>query len=77
MQDYKKKYKQGYQNKWKINEEKYTYRYLQSYGRPLDMVTTFIYLGWVLTKSDNNWLVVVANIQKARNKWTRLSMILG
>ena len=40
--------------------------YFQAYGRPLETVTEFKYLGWVLTASDENWPVVVTNIRKAQ-----------
>ena len=38
----------------------------QAYGRPLDLVPEFKYLGRMLTASDNNWTVVVVNLRKAR-----------
>ena len=40
----------------------------QAYGRPLGMVTSFKYLGRVLSALDGEWPVVVANIWKARSR---------
>ena len=34
----------------------------QAYGRPLEMVTAFKYVGRVLTTSNDNWPTVVVNI---------------
>ena len=44
----------------------------EAYGRPLEMVTTFKYLGRILTASDAGWMAVVANLQKAPKRWARL-----
>ena len=52
-------------------------RAFQSYGRPLDMVSYFKYLGHILTDLDDNWLSVVGNLWKARNIWPRLLIIMG
>ena len=41
------------------------------------MVMEFKYLGRVLTKSGDDWLEVVGNIQKARSICSRFSRILG
>ena len=38
----------------------------KAYGRTLDMVTSFKYIGRVLTASDDNWTAVVANIWRHR-----------
>ena len=48
-------------------------RAFEAYGEPLENVTTFQYLGQVLTAGDNEWLAVVGNLGKARNIWVRLS----
>ena len=53
------------------------YIYLQSYGRPLEMVISFTYLGRVLTTSENDLMAVVANLLMSRCKWVQLSRILG
>ena len=49
----------------------------QAYSSSMVMVTKFKYLGCVLTASDNNWMVVVANIWKAWRKLARFLMIFG
>ena len=40
-------------------------RDLEAYGEPLENVTTFSYLGQVLTAGDDDWLAVVGNPGKA------------
>ena len=49
----------------------------EAYGRPLEKVMAFKYLGRILMASDNNWLEVVANLQCARKHWGWLYWILG
>ena len=39
-------------------------------------MTTFKYLGRVMTAGDDDWPAVVGNLQKARKSWGRLSRIL-
>ena len=48
----------------------------QAYSRPLTLVTSFKYLGQVLTASDNDWTGVVDNLRKAQFNWDRMSRIL-
>ena len=48
-------------------------RAFEAYGEPLENVTAFRYLGWVLTAGDDDWLAVVGNLWKARKSWGRLS----
>ena len=48
----------------------------QAYGRPLEAVLRFKYLGRVLTASDDNWLAVFGNPRKARRRWTWMLRIL-
>ena len=43
-----------------------TERCLQAYVRPLEMVTSFKYLGQVLAASDDDWTEVVGNLRKSR-----------
>ena len=52
-------------------------RDFQACGMPLDTVTSFKYLGHILTASDGNWPAVVGNLRKARKSWDRLSRIPG
>ena len=46
-----------------------TERAFNAYGRRLNLVKEFRYLGRVLTATDNDWPVVARNLQKARAKW--------
>ena len=48
----------------------------QAYGRPLDLVSDFKYLGRVVTSSDDNCPEVVGNLSKARGRWAQISRIL-
>ena len=38
---------------------------------------SFKYLGRPLTATDNDWTEIITNLQKARNIWAKLSIILG
>ena len=49
----------------------------EAYGRPLEIVKEFKYLGRILMALDKIWLLVDANLQKVRNCWANLSRILG
>ena len=40
-------------------------------------VTSFKYLWWVLTAYDDEWPMVVSNLQKDMSRWARLFRILG
>ena len=42
---------------------------LKSYGLPIALISSFKYLGRVLTVSDNYWTVVIANLRKTHHKW--------
>ena len=53
-----------------------TERAFEAYGKPLEMVSMFKYLGWVMTTGDDNWTAVVGNLVKARKSWGRLLRIL-
>ena len=52
-------------------------RSFRAYGKPLDTVTSFKYLGRVITAGDDNWPVVTSNLIKAQKSWTRMTRILG
>ena len=52
-------------------------RAFQSYGRPLGTLSSLKYLGRVLTAADENWAVVLGNLQKARKSWAQMARILG
>ena len=48
-----------------------------AYGKPIHNVSTFRYLGRVLTAVDGDCLAVVGNLGKAWKSWWRLSRILS
>ena len=52
------------------------YRSLTTYGSPLSKVTSFKYLGRVLSAEDDNWTAVVRNLRRARHKWVQLTWVL-
>ena len=54
-----------------------TYMKLSTYGHPLDMVTSFQYLGRVILTADDNWPEVVQNMAKTREVWRRMTRILS
>ena len=43
-----------------------TSRAFSAYGRPLEMVPFFKYLGRVLLAADDDWPAVIQNLSKAR-----------
>ena len=49
---------------------------IEAYGKLLDNVSSFKYLGRVMTAGDNNWAAVAGNLLKARKSWESLSRIL-
>ena len=48
-----------------------------AYGRPLEMVTSFRYMGRVILAADENWLKVVWNMERERAVWRRMTRILS
>ena len=54
-----------------------TERDFEAYGDPLENVTEFKYLERVMTVGDDDWPVVVGNLQRARKSWGRLLRILN
>ena len=52
-------------------------RAFEAYGKPIQNVSEFRYLGGVLTAGDDDWLAVVGNLGKARKSWGRLYWILS
>ena len=52
-------------------------RDFQAYGRPLDTVTSFKYMGRVLAMAVDDCPEVVGNLRKARKSWEQADMILG
>ena len=53
-----------------------TERVFEAYGKPLEVVPSFKYLGRIMTAGDNDWQVVTGNLVKARKSWGRLTRIL-
>ena len=51
-------------------------RAFQAYGRPLETVNYFKYLGWVLTASDDDWPAVVGSLRKSRKIWAQMMRVL-
>ena len=58
-------------------EREVTARDFSAYGIPLEMVTSFKYLGRVISAADGDWPAVVKNLARARNFWSRMSRILS
>ena len=54
-----------------------TERAFEAYGKPLETVSTFKYLGRAMTAVDDDWLAVTGNLVKARKSWGRLSLIIS
>ena len=50
---------------------------IQRLWAPLEMVTCFIYLGIVISASENDWPAVIHNMVKARAVWSRMIRILS
>ena len=57
-------------------EREVTVRALSAYRCYLDMVTSFRYLGWVISVEYNYWPAVVRNLSRARFVWKRMTRIL-
>ena len=53
-----------------------TERAFEAYGKPLDNVSAFKYLGRVITMEDDDWTAGAGNLSKARKIWGRLERIL-
>ena len=72
--------KKGAERKqWKLAAEEaneFTSTAFSAYGLTLEMVTSFKYLGIVLSAADNEWPSVVKNLAKARMVWRRMSRII-
>ena len=52
-------------------------REFHAYGKPMEAVSEFCYLGQLLTATDDDWPAVAGNIRKARVSWGRLAWVLG
>ena len=49
----------------------------QAYGRPLETMWEFKYLGRMLKALDDDWPAVAVNMSKAWRRWEWISRILG
>jgi hypothetical protein len=45
--------------------------------RPIEMVTTFKYLGRILTSRDNDWEAAYWHMKKAKQRWATISRVLA
>ena len=52
-------------------------RSFHAYGKPMEAVLEFRYLGRLLTATYDNWPAVAGNIKKARRSWGSLAWLLG
>ena len=58
-------------------EREVTTRDLSAYGPPLEMVNSFIYVGRVILKADDNWTAVVRSLSLARSVCSSMTRILS
>ena len=54
-----------------------TEKVFRAYNEPLGNVTTFKYLGGMMTAGDDGWPTVAGNLQKSRKSWGRMPRILS
>ena len=47
------------------------------HGKPIEAVSSFKYLGRIITAGDDDWPAVAGNLVKARKSWGRLTRILS
>ena len=52
-------------------------RAFEAYGRKINQVQEFRYLGRVLTATDDDWPEVARNLYRSRATWGRMARILG
>ena len=58
-------------------ERAVTSRTFSAYRRPLEMVTSFRYLGRVISAADNDCPEMVRDLSQAREMWKRMTRILS
>ena len=58
-------------------EREVTTRAFSAYGRPMEMVTSFRYLGQVISSAYYDWPAVVSNLFRSRAVWKRMTIILS
>ena len=52
-------------------------RVFHAYGKPMEAVSEFRYLGRLFMATDDDWPAVAGNIRKARVSWGQLARVLG
>ena len=52
-------------------------RAFHAYGKPMEAVSEFRYLGRLLTATDDDWPAVAEKIRNARVSWGCLARVLG
>ena len=57
-------------------EREVTTRASSAYGRPLEMVTSFKYLGQVISDTDDDWTEVVTNFAWEKMVWRSMTYII-
>ena len=58
-------------------EKAVTSREFSAYRRLLEMMTSFKYLGRVISVADDDWPEVIRNLENAWAVWRRMTRILG
>ena len=54
-----------------------TERDFEAYGKPIEAVPSFKYLGRIMMAGEDDWPAVAGNLVMARKSWGRLTRILG
>ena len=49
----------------------------EAYGKQLEAVPSFKYLGRIMTVGDDDWPAVAGNLVKARKSWRQLKRVLS
>jgi hypothetical protein len=59
-----------------VDAEKALRQVFTAYGKELERMETFKYLGWFLTMEDNDIVTVCSDLKKARKCWVQISWVL-
>ena len=49
----------------------------EAYGKQLEAVPSFKYLGQIMTAGDDDWEALAGNLVKSQKRWGRLKRILS
>ena len=52
-------------------------RAFKAYGKPIETVSKFKYMGRIMTAGDDDWPAVAGNLVKEQKSWGRLARILN